>query len=99
TAVVLSATALVLTGCAAGDGGDSGGDAGAQTGSGTGDSCVIDGAVAIGAALSLTGGAASYGESQQKGLELAVEELNAKEGVTYDLTIEDDGTDPRQAIS
>lgn len=99
TAVVLSASALVLTGCAAGNDGDSGGDAGALTGSGSGDSCVIDATVPVGAALSLTGGAASYGESQQKGLELAAEELNAGDGVAYDLTIEDDGTDPRQAIS
>lgn len=98
TAVVLSASALVLTGCAADDGGGSG-ESGALTGSGSGDSCVIDQAVPIGAALSLTGGAASYGESQQKGLELAVEELNAQDGVSYGLTVEDDGSDPRQAIS
>ena len=98
TAVVLSASALVLTGCAADDGGGSG-ESGALTGSGSGDSCVIDQAVPIGAALSLTGGAASYGESQQKGLELAVEELNAQDGVSYELTVEDDGSDPRQAIS
>ena len=53
----------------------------------------------IGAVLSLTGAAASYGESQQKGLELAAEELAEKDGVTYDLTIEDDQTDPRQGIT
>ena len=99
TAVVLSASALVLTGCAAGGGGESGGEAGALKGSGSGDSCVIDATVPVGAALSLTGGAASYGESQQMGLELALEHLNAEDGVEYDLTIEDDGTDPRQAIS
>lgn len=98
TAAVLSASALVLTGCAADNGGGSGED-GALTGSGSGDSCVIDQTVPVGAALSLTGGAASYGESQQKGLELAVEELNAQDGVTYELSVEDDGTDPRQAIS
>lgn len=100
TAVVLSASALVLAGCAADGGGDSGGgEAGALKGSGSGADCVIDATVPLGAALSLTGGAASYGESQQKGLELALEELNAQEGVSYDLTIEDDGTDPRQAIT
>lgn len=100
TAVVLSASALVLAGCAADAGGSSdGGDAGALKGSGSGDSCVIDATVPLGAALSLTGGAASYGESQQKGLELALEELNEQDGVTYDLKIEDDGTDPRQAIT
>lgn len=101
TAVVLSASALVLTGCAAG-GGDAGGDggsAGGLTGTGSGDSCVIEATVPIGAALSLTGGAASYGESQQKGLELALAHVNERGGVTYELSVEDDGSDPRQAIS
>ena len=98
SAVVLSASALVLAGCSA-DGGATGGDAGALKGSGSGDTCVIDETVSVGAALSLTGGAASYGESQQKGLELALEHLNAEDGVTYELKVEDDGTDPRQAIT
>ncbi|MEJ1087180.1 ABC transporter substrate-binding protein [Microbacterium sp. Mu-80] len=98
TAVVLSASVLVLAGCSSsGDGG--GGTAEGLTGSGSGDSCVIDATVPVGAALSLTGGAASYGESQQKGLELAVEHLNEKDGVEYALSVEDDATDPRQAIS
>src|SRR5690606_1265731 len=56
------------------------------------------GTVPLGAALSLTGAAASYGESQQNGLKLALKDLNAKDGVKYDLKIEDDGTDPKQAI-
>ena len=66
---------------------------------GTGDSCTIEGEVPIGAVLGLTGAAASYGESQQRGLELAAEQLAEKGGVTYDLTIEDDQTDPRQGIT
>ncbi|WP_309064737.1 ABC transporter substrate-binding protein [Microbacterium sp.] len=99
TAVVLSASALVLAGCSSTDGGGSGDAAEGLKGTGSGESCTIEGTVPVGAALSLTGGAASYGESQQKGLELALEELNAAEGVKYDLTVEDDGTDPRQAIS
>ncbi|UNK69936.1 ABC transporter substrate-binding protein [Microbacterium sp. H1-D42] len=98
TAVVLSASVLVLAGCSSsGDGG--GASAEGLKGTGSGDSCVIDATVPVGAALSLTGGAASYGESQQKGLELALEDLNAKDGVKYELTVEDDGTDPRQAMS
>ncbi len=68
-------------------------------GEGTGESCTIDAPVPVGAALSLTGGAASYGESQRNGLELATEHLNAAGGVTYELTIEDDQTDPRQGIT
>lgn len=55
--------------------------------------------VPIGAALSLTGGAAAYGESQQRGLELARDELNARGGITYDLRIEDDQTEPTTGIT
>lgn len=99
TAVFLSASVLVLAGCSStGDGGD-GASAEGLKGTGSGDSCVIEGTVPVGAALSLTGGAASYGESQQKGLELALDDLNAKDGVTYKLSVEDDATDPRQAMS
>ncbi len=97
--VTLSATTvLVIASCGTDDDGG-GGAAGALTGEGSGDSCVIDAAVPVGAALSLTGAAASYGESQQRGLELAAEQLAEKEGVTYDLTIEDDQTDPKQGIT
>ncbi|USQ78570.1 ABC transporter substrate-binding protein [Ornithinimicrobium faecis] len=91
--------ALTLSACGSDDGGDGGGDGGALAGEGTGDDCVIEGEVPVGAALSLTGAAASYGESQQNGLELATKHLNEKEGVTYALTVEDDQTDPKQAIS
>src|SRR5690606_38271484 len=71
----------------------------ALAGEGSGDDIVIEGEVPVGAALSLTGAAASYGESQKSGLELAAEALNEKEGVTYKLTIEDDQTDPKQGIT
>jgi len=94
---VASAATLVLAGCGGGDGG--GESSGNLAGEGTGDSCVIEDPVPVSAALSLTGAAASYGESQQKGLQLAQEELDQKEGVTYDLTVEDDQTDPRQGIT
>lgn len=97
TAVILSASALLLAGCSAAQ--EGGGTAsGSLKGSGSGDSCTIEGTVPLGAALSLTGAAASYGESQQNGLKLALKDLNAKDGVKYDLKIEDDGTDPKQAI-
>lgn len=103
-----SAAALVLAGCGGGtdNGGSSsgesaggGGGGGGLTGQGSGDTCKISDKVPVGAALSLTGAAGSYGTSQKKGLELALEQLNKKGGVTYDLTIEDDQTDPRQGIS
>src|SRR5687768_471838 len=99
--VAAAAAAVVVLAACSSDEGEGGGSAaaGGLSGEGTGDSCTIEGEVPLGAVLSLTGAAASYGESQQKGLELALEELNEKEGVTYDLTIEDDQTDPRQGIT
>lgn len=60
TAVILSASALLLAGCSAAQ--DDGGTAsGSLKGSGSGDACTIEGTVPLGAALSLTGAAASYG--------------------------------------
>jgi branched-chain amino acid transport system substrate-binding protein len=96
TVAVSSAAALLLAACGGGDGDTS---AGNLVGEGTGDECVIEDAVPVGAALSLTGAAASYGESQQMGIRLAEEELSQNEGVAYDVTIEDDQTDPRQGIT
>src|SRR5688572_8307241 len=98
--IVAAATAavFVLASCGSGEGDDQAAS-GDRSGEGTGDSCTIDAAVPLGAVLSLTGAAASYGESQQRGLDLAAEQLTEKEGVTYDLTIEDDQTDPRQGIT
>jgi branched-chain amino acid transport system substrate-binding protein len=99
TVAVATAATVVLASCGSG-GGDGGGEAAAErTGEGTGESCTIEGEVPLGAVLSLTGAAASYGQSQQRGLELAAEQLAEKGGVTYDLRIEDDQTDPRQGIT
>ncbi|MGV8911982.1 MAG: ABC transporter substrate-binding protein [Rhodoglobus sp.] len=88
---------LALTACSAPAGSDSASD-GSLTGTGTGAECVIDSAVPIAAAFSLTGAAAQYGEGQKNALELAVKNLNEVGGVTYELTVEDDATDPKQAI-
>lgn len=103
TGSVVGAAALVLALGACGSGGSAStggsGSSSALTGSGTGDACRITPAVPIGAVFSLTGAAASYGGSQKKGLELAVAELKTKGGVTYDVTTEDDATDPKQGIA
>lgn len=91
------AAALALSACGDADG--SSDDDGALVGSGSGAECAIDSPVPIGAAISLTGGAASYGESQRNGLELGAAEINELGDITYELTVEDDQTDPRQGIS
>ena len=96
-AVCGSALLLAITGCSTPSGTDSTAGGG-KTGTGTGADCVIDSAVPIAAAFSLTGAAAQYGASQKNALELAVEDLNKVGGVTYELTVEDDATDPKQAI-
>jgi len=96
-----AALALLVTGCASEDPADTAAPAPQASGGGggSGEDCVIEEPVPVGAALSLTGAAASYGQSQQKGLELALDDLAEKEGVTYELAIEDDATDPKQGIA
>lgn len=71
----------------------------ALVGEGTGADCVIDETVKIGAVLSLTEGAAFAGEYQQEGLQLAIEELNAQDGVTYELIVEDDHTNVEDSVA
>lgn len=95
TIALATAATLALASCAE----EGGGTDRNLAGEGTGDSCVIQDPVPVGAALSLTGAAASYGQSQQRGLKLANKHLSQKDGVTYDLAIEDDQTDPRQGIT
>ena len=95
---LFAATALTVTLAACSAEGGGGADGG-LVGEGTGEDCTIASPVPVGAALSLTGAAGSYGESQRQGLELAAEQLNAVGGVEYDLTVEDDQTDPRQGIA
>ena len=98
TIATVSTLALALAACDSESGG--GGSDGELVGEGSGEDCTIGAAVPVGAALSLTGGAGSYGESQRNGLELAVAHLNdAGTGVTYELSVEDDQTDPRQGIT
>jgi len=99
-----AATLLIaLSGCAGGDGGaDGSGETtggGGLVGTGSGETCEIEDPVPVGAVLSLTGAAAHYGESQRNALELAAQQLNERGGVTYELMVEDDQTDPRQGIT
>jgi branched-chain amino acid transport system substrate-binding protein len=94
TLALTSVAALLLAACSS----DDGGAQGSLEGEGSGDDCVIADPVPIGAALSLTGAAGSYGGSQRNGLELAAAQLS-DDGVTYELAVEDDQTDPRQGIT
>ena len=58
--------------------------------------------ITIGAIISLSGAAASYGEYAKDGMQLAVSEINAKGGVNgrdVKLIIEDDKTNGKDAVS
>lgn len=58
--------------------------------------------IKIGAILSLTGYASSYGEYSQKAITLAVDEINGKGGIdrrNVEIIFEDDQTDAKNAVS
>ncbi|MCX6232942.1 MAG: ABC transporter substrate-binding protein [Bacteroidetes bacterium] len=59
-----------------------------------------DNVIKIGAILPLTGSASAYGIDCKKGIEMAISEINSKSTkMKYELVIEDDKTDPNQAVS
>jgi len=58
--------------------------------------------IRIGAVLPLTGGAGKYGEDAKLGIELAIEEENAKGGINgkfVKVVFEDDQSSPQQTVS
>ena len=55
--------------------------------------------VKIGMSGPLTGSASAYGLSVKAGMEIAVEEINAKGGVQIEFRAEDDEADPEKAVS
>lgn len=100
-ATIVASLSLALTAC--GEGGEGGNSTGEPAGNGggnepaTGDTVGgeadgLDGTITIGAVLPLTGSSATIGMDQQRGIELAVEEINANGGVlgkALEVTIED----------
>ena len=56
-------------------------------------------AIKIGGIGPLTGGAAIYGQAAKNGAEIAVEEVNAKGGLQFDLQFEDDENDAEKAVN
>lgn len=64
-----------------------------------GGECALDEPVGVGVVFSQTGGAAVYGSSQLAGVQLAVDEIDPAGGVTYELVVEDDASDPAQGIT
>ena len=58
-----------------------------------------DGAIKIGGTCPLTGGAAIYGMAVKNAAEIAVEEINAKGGIQFELRFEDDTHDAEKAVN
>lgn len=95
---VAAAAVLLLAGCVQ-ESSDKAEADNSLVGKGTGADCVIESPVKVGLVLSLTEAAAFAGEYQQQGLELGFKELEAKEGVKYEVILEDDKTDPETSIA
>ena len=58
-----------------------------------------EGTIKIGMCGPLTGGAAVYGTAVKAGMEIAVEEINAKGGLQFELKCQDDEHNPEKAIN
>ena len=57
------------------------------------------GTIKIGMSGPLTGGAAVYGKAVQAAMEIAVEEINAKGGLQFELNCQDDEHDAEKAVN
>ena len=57
------------------------------------------GAIKIGGSGPLTGPAAVYGQAVKNAAEIAVEEVNAKGGLQFELNMQDDAHDPEKAVT
>ena len=58
-----------------------------------------EGAYKLGGTAPLTGGAAIYGTSAKNGAQIAVEEINAMNGIKFELKYEDDTHDAEKAVN
>ena len=74
-------------------------DAPETNGDGAGQSGEATGVIKLGMCGPLTGGAAVYGTAVKAGMEIAVEEINAKGGLQFELKCEDDEHDTEKAAN
>jgi len=74
-------------------------DAPETNGDGAGQSGEAAGVIKLGMCGPLTGGAAVYGTAVKAGMEIAVEEINAKGGLQFELKCEDDEHDTEKAAN
>ena len=92
-AVMTACMAVSLAAC----GGSSGSSSAAPAADGGSDAA--EGVIKIGGSGPLTGPAAVYGNAVKTAAEMAVEEINAKDGVQFSLQFEDDKHDAEEAAT
>ena len=91
--------AAALTAC--GGSGSASGSAPADSGAAeqTAESADTGAKIKIGGSGPLTGPAAVYGQAVKNAAEIAVEEVNAKGGLQFELNMQDDAHDPEKAVT
>ncbi len=96
SAALTGVMAVSLAACGSAGGAAASGSAG---GTDSGAAAASSGAIKIGGSGPLTGPAAVYGLAVKAAAEMAVEEVNAKGGVQFELQFEDDAHDPEKAVT
>lgn len=97
-ALVLAAamTAGTLAGCGSSGTTSTAGSAGSSSASASGSSAAT---IKIGGIGPITGGAAVYGLATRNGAQVAVDEINAKGGLQFELNFQDDENDAEKAVN
>ena len=90
---VCMAAAMTACGSGSSSGSSSGSAAPAENAADTGAK------IKIGGSGPLTGPAAVYGNAVKNAAEIAVDEINAKGGIQFELDMEDDAHDPEKAVT
>lgn len=85
--ILIAMLALCLAGCGAGTGTGSSGDGSSQA------------VIKIGGIGPITGPAAIYGQAVKNGAEIAIDEINAKGDLKFELKFQDDENDAEKAVN
>ena len=85
--ILIAMLALCLAGCGAGTGTGSSGDGNSQA------------VIKIGGIGPITGPAAIYGQAVKNGAEIAIDEINAKDDLKFELKFQDDENDAEKAVN
>ncbi len=94
--ILIAMLALCLAGCGAGTGT---GSSGAGTGTGSSGDGNSQAVIKIGGIGPITGPAAIYGQAVKNGAEIAIDEINAKGDLKFELKFQDDENDAEKAVN